>query len=133
MSEQIILTLSDELNEEAQRLATENAQSLEELIVQRLSHLLLPLDIQNELEALAYLSEDTLWTIAREQMPKEIQARADELMSRNNLGLISAEEYAELELLSERADRLILRKAEAAHLLKKQGHNFTQADFKAHD
>lgn len=79
---------------------------------------LLPPDVQAELDALHQLSDDVLWTIAREQMPPDIQARAYELMTKNNRGTISAEETVELDALVERADRLRRRKAEAAAILR---------------
>lgn len=80
----------------------------------------LPPDEQAELDALKHLSDDTLWTIAREQMPDNVQARAHELMDKNSHGEISSEEYTELEKLVERSDRLMVRKAEAAALLRER-------------
>jgi hypothetical protein len=132
MTEPLTITMSDSLREEVERIAEANSQSLESVVLERLQYRILPDDIQSELDALQYLSDDALWTIAREQMPQDKQTRADELMSRNNFGTITDEEYAELEQYVERGDRLMLRKAEVAVLLKKRGFPFTQADFKAH-
>jgi hypothetical protein len=132
MAEPITITIPDNLRQELESLAKAKSKSLESVVLERLQYTL-PADIQSELDALQYLSDDALWTIAREQMPQESQTRADELMTRNNFGTITPGEYAELEQYVERGDRLMLRKAEAAVLLKKRGYPFTQADFKPHE
>jgi len=75
---------------------------------------------------LHHLSDDALWTIAREQMPEDVQARAHALMDKNSPSIMADEEHGELEHLVERGDRLMLRKAEAAALLRKRGYTFTQ-------
>jgi len=87
---------------------------------------LLPPDIQAELDALKKLSDDALWTIAREQMSDDVQTRAHDLMMRNTQGTITDAEYEELQKLVDRGDRLMLRKAEAAGLLRERGYTFTQ-------
>jgi hypothetical protein len=63
-------------------------------------------------------------------MTQTLQERAHELMDKNSLGTINDDEFAELEQVVERGDRLMLRKAEAAVLLKKRGYDFDQQDFK---
>jgi hypothetical protein len=91
---------------------------------------MLPPEEHAELDALNYLSDDALWTIARDQMPDSDQARAHELMERSSRGTINDEEHVELQALVERADRLMVRKAEAATILRSRGHRFTKEDFK---
>lgn len=133
MSDQITLNIPDDLSAHIRQIADENQQSVEEVLIQQLRTLSLSDDIQNELDALKHLSDDALWTIAQEQIPKKIQLRADKLMTRNNQGTVTEKERAELEKLAERADSLILRKAEAASILKKRGYTFTQKDFRLHE
>jgi hypothetical protein len=58
------------------------------------------------------LSDDTLWTIAHEQMQKTLQERMSVLMTRNTRGTITDAENAELTELVERGNRLTLRKAQ---------------------
>jgi hypothetical protein len=58
-------------------------------------------------------------------MPADAQAHAHELMDKNTLGTLTDEEQAELEQLVERADRLMLRKAEASAILREHGYSFT--------
>ncbi|MBZ0302908.1 MAG: hypothetical protein K8J31_24395 [Anaerolineae bacterium] len=135
MTDQIVLTLPEDLSERVRQIAELTAQPVEKILLDHLRTLSgplpsLPSDVQAELDALKNLSDDTLWTIARDQMPEAVQSRAQVLMDRNSTGQISEEDYAELEQLAQRADRLMLRKTEAAALLKQRGYSFSQVDFK---
>lgn len=134
MTDQITLTLSDELSLRARQIAESTAQPVEQVLIEHLKTLspplpTLPPDLQQELNALHNLSDDTLWTIARDQMPDDAQIRAHDLMDKNTRETISDDERAELEKLAERADQLMLRKAEAAAILRSRGYPFNQADF----
>lgn len=127
------LTIPDTVYDRAKRIALETSQAVENVLLHQLEKLeepALPPDQQAELDALRHLSDDALWTIAREQMPEAIEIQAHKLMDKNSLGEITDEEHAELEQLSERADRLMLRKAESASILRERGYNFTQSDYK---
>ena len=88
----------------------------------------LSLNQQAELDALHHLSDDTLWTIVREQLPDDVQQQARDLMTKNNRGELSEDETHQLEAYMERADRLMLRKAETASILQSRGYTVTQAD-----
>jgi hypothetical protein len=132
----IILKVPEDISVRTRQIAATVAQPVEQLLLDHLKTLaaplpVLPLDTQVELNALQYLSDDALWTIAREQMPEDVQARAHALMDKSSRGVMTDEEHAELEQLVERGDRLMLRKAEAAALLRKRGHTFTPKDFQA--
>lgn len=85
----------------------------------------IPADEQKELKALAFLSDDALWTIARERLQSTVQTRLSTLMDKNSDGTITSEEYAELEGLVERGNRLTLRKATAMRYLIGRGHQVT--------
>src|SRR5471030_3123709 len=127
MSDQIILTLPYDISARAKRIAETTSQPVEQVLLDHLRTLSSPLptllpDEQAELDALHYLSDDALWTIAREQMSDDAQIRAHELMDRNSRDFISEGEAAELEKLVVRADRLMLRKAEAASLLRERSY-----------
>jgi hypothetical protein len=136
MTDQIVLTIPEEISARARQIAETTDQPVEQVLLEHLKTLTSPLPIlpaheQAELDALHHLSDDALWTMAREQMPSEVQARADHLMGQSTL---SEAEQTELDALVARADRLMLRKAEAASLLKARGHVFIQTDFKpTHD
>ena len=134
MTDQITLTVPEEISERARQIAETSDQPVEQVLLdylRMLPHALpaLPSDVHNELEALRYLSDDALWTIAREQIADPIQARANMLMDKNSRAIISPDEQAELEGLVDRADRLMLRKAEAGSLLRQRGYVFTSADY----
>lgn len=129
------LTVPEDVYYHAQKIAEETAQPVEQLMIDHLRNLSTPLptlppDEQEELNALKRLSDDTLWTIAREQMPDDAQARMQVLMDKNSLGTITETEFDELSQLVERGNRLMVRKAEAAGLLMERGFHFTQQDFR---
>lgn len=126
------LTIPEEVYSRARRIADETAQPVEQILIDHLKNLpdplpALPPDEQEELNALKHLSDDALWTIAREQMPQDIQDKMQILMDKNSLGTINDAEYAELEKSVERGNRLMVRKAEAAGILMARGHLFTQS------
>ena len=116
------------LYEKAQRLAKQTSQSVDEIICTRLEGALdqpmldLPSDERAELQAMSYLSKDALWTIAREQIPPDVQHIMSQLMEKNSQGTIAAEEFRDLSALVERGQRLTLRKSQAMKLLLDRGY-----------
>jgi hypothetical protein len=136
MTDLIILKVPEDISARARQIAAAMAQPVEQLLLDHLKTLAAPLpvlppDTQVELDALHHLSDDALWTIASAQMPEDAQARAHALLDKNSRGAITDDEHAELEQLVERGDRLMLRKAEAATILRKRGYTFTPKDFQA--
>lgn len=130
------ISIPDALYEKARLLAEQSAQSVDEIIRERLTEafdqaaLDLPVDERAELKAMTYLSDDTLWTIAREQMQPAKQEQMSLLMDKNSLGTITGEEYAELTTLVESGQSLTLRKAEAMKLLLDRGYQIGLEDLK---
>jgi hypothetical protein len=134
MADLIILKVPEDIAARARQIAETVAQPVEQLLLDHLKTLAAPLpvlppDTQAELDALQHLSDDALWTIAREQLPEDVQARAHTLMDKNSRRVMTDEAHVELETLVERGDRLMLRKAQAAAMLRKRGRTFTQKDF----
>lgn len=132
------LTVPEDVYLQARQVAEETAQPVDEVMIAYLRTLsaslpVLPPDEEAELEALQALSDDALWTIAREQMPDAQQRRMQDLMDKNSLGTITAEEYAELEALVERGQRLMMRKSEAAALLTRRGYKVTPKELTARE
>lgn len=130
-----MLAVPEAVYDRAREIAEATSRPVDQVLLDQLKRLSVPLPIlppdeQAELDALRQLSDDTLWTIAREQMPQDIQNRMQILMDRNSLGTITPKEYQELEQYVERGQRLMLRKAEASGILMKRGYKFTQDDFK---
>jgi hypothetical protein len=123
MTDILVLPIPQEIAERAREIAASTEQPVEQVLLEHLKTLAVPLPIlppeeQAELDALQHLSDDALWTMAREQMPSDVEARAHTLMDKNSRATIADAEHAELEKLVERADRLMLRKAEAAAILR---------------
>lgn len=134
-----MIPISDNVYKKAQRVANQLSQPVGDLIQTKLESLLdqpivdLPVDEMAELQVMVYLSDDTLWTIAREQMPPTLQKRLSALMNRNSEGIITSDEHNELSALVERGERLMLRKAEAMKLLLERGYSVTLDDLKPVD
>jgi hypothetical protein len=129
----VTLSIPEYLYDRARRLAEEKALPIEDILVRQLEMTLvelpkLPPDEQAELDALTHLSDDALWTIAREKMEKEQQERMQILMPRNNMGSISSDEHAELTRLVDQGQRLMLRKGKAMALLTERGHQVRLED-----
>lgn len=122
------------LYERARRVAQRTSQQVDEVIRAKLAGALdeplsdLPDDERAELKALAHLSDDALWTIAREQMQKALRERMSALMTKNTRGTITDAEHAELTELVERGNRLTLRKAQAMKYLTERGYQITIDD-----
>jgi len=130
----VTLVVPAEIYDRARRAAEQTTQSVERVLIGYLESAAsdpLPIDEQAELDALAYLSDDALWTIAREQMPAKSQSRMRKLMGLNSQDKLSDADRRELEALVERGQRLTLRKAEAIALLTARGHKITRADLTA--
>lgn len=123
----VTLTVPSHIYERAKQIANRSERSIEDVLVNLLESTLtlpsLPANEQRELDALASLSDDALWTIAREQMTAPKQQRMQELMDGNNKGILTFSEKSELANLVEDGHRLMLRKAQAVVLLKERGHD----------
>jgi hypothetical protein len=81
-----------------------------------------PPEFQSDLAQMDRLSDDELWQIVRLQQSATEVAPYDELLSRNQAGPLTNTERMELQDLRSAADRLMLRKAHAAALLRWRGH-----------
>lgn len=87
-----------------------------------------PAEFQADLAALDRLDDKALWQIARSQQSDAEMDRYEDLLHRNaNEGLTPTEQH-ELAQLRHEADRLMLRKAHAAALLRWRGHQLPPAD-----
>jgi hypothetical protein len=119
------LTVPKDIYIRVSQIAQERSRPVDDVMLDYLRTLAAPLppDEEAELDALKSLSDDALWTIAREQMAADLQQRMQTLMDRNSSGAITADEYSELEALVDRGQRLMLRKSEAAAILTGRGYN----------
>ena len=130
----VTVVIPDYVYTQAAQVSKATSQPIEIVLRQRLEQAFtdprsrLPLDEQAELDALKFLSDEALWTIAREQMPRQQQDRMQTLMDRNNMGTLATGELEELTELVEQGQRLTLRKAQAADLLMDRGYRVTAKD-----
>lgn len=130
------MTIPDGLYEKAKRVAQQTSRPVDEILTAWLEvasaepTIDLPVDERAELKAMMYLADDTLWMIAREQLPVAIQARMSALLSKNTHGTISESEYADLTDLVERGNQLTLRKAQAMKYLTDRGFSIRLDDLK---
>lgn len=133
------ISIPDNLYEKARLVAQLTSRQVDDVIRTRLEDAFeepfidLPDDEEAELKALAYLSDDALWTIAREQMQPPLQERISELLGKNQAGTITDTEYAELKELVERGDKLTLRKSQAMRHLAERGHSISLDDLEPAD
>lgn len=129
----ITLKVPEHIYERAQQVAETTDQPLEAVFLHELEIAFLSQLSPNEeaeLASLKNLSDDALWTIAREQMAAPLQTRMQKLMDKNSRGTITPDEYKELEDLVDRGQRLMLRKSEAAALLTQRGYKITRQTLK---
>ena len=127
----VTLPVPADVYDRASHIAAVTSQSIEAVLLQQLQNAFadslpeLPPDEQRELEALTQLSDEALWTIAREQMTEERQTRMQTLMNTNAQGRLDKVQRSELEALVEQGQRLSVRKAKAAALLTERGYTIT--------
>jgi hypothetical protein len=128
----VTLPVPEEIYDRARQVAAGTAQSVEAVLLQQLQAAFmaplppLPPDEQRELEALASLSDEALWTLARAQMAQDKQARLQVLMDANSQGSLAEAQRIELEILVAQGQRLGVRKAQAAALLTERGYRVTR-------
>lgn len=132
-----LISIPDDLYQRARQVAEQTSRPVEEVIRARLqvafeeSAAELPAGEREELKALAHLFDDTLWTIAREQLQPALQDRLSALLARNSQGTITPDERDELAELVDRGDRLTLRKSQALRYLSERGHTIRLEDLQA--
>jgi hypothetical protein len=135
----ITLPVPDYIYDCARRIAEGTSQSIEAVLLQQLKDAFaeplpaLAPEEQRELGALTFLSDDALWTIAREHMPEERQARLQALMAANFHRTLDDVQGTELAALVSQGQRLSVRKAQAAVLLTERGHRVTLEALSATD
>jgi hypothetical protein len=126
MPQTITLTLPDNVLQPVQRVAQATKQSVEELLVTALHAALptlegLPPDVMQHLVALESLDDEALWRVMLETVPPDQQHRLHDLLLRNQAGVLTASEHAQLAVLQQQADLVMVRKARAAVLLRFRG------------
>ena len=120
---QITLAIQDNLYNHVHRLARAASKPVEKVLMTAI-HTSLPsldADMVRYLTDLENRDTDELREVLSETVPREQQKMMESLLHRNQLGIISQAENRQLTSLQQAADRVMLRKARAAVLLRFRG------------
>ncbi len=124
----VTLTLPKAIYERARETAHIADRPLEEVLVQSIILSLPPLEkdipssLRVELAALSLLSDAELWTVARSTMDSEQQTHLETLAEAQKHRSLTPVEQSALARLVDKAERVMLRKAEAYRLLARRGY-----------
>lgn len=126
MSRTITLTLPDTLYAPIARIAQSREESVEIVLLNALQASLpsvdsLPAALRNELIYLETLDNHQLRLVLLELVPKEDQEAIEVLLLKNQAEGLDGDEQVILDSLQAEADKVMLRKARAAILLRFRG------------
>ena len=124
-------TVTIQLPENLYRRLVDNARATQRSLEEVMLHALrvgspptwedTPAEFQADLAALDSLDDDALWEIARSRLSDAEMERYDALLEKSKRGILDDAERLELNRLRDEADRFMLRKAQAAVLLRWRG------------
>ncbi|NET55915.1 MAG: hypothetical protein F6K47_07015 [Symploca sp. SIO2E6] len=127
MSETITLQVPETIYQRLADTARATNRPLEDILLQVLEvgsppqWTDVPEAFQKDLAALDSLENDALWQIAYSQMSDNIPVQLDALLEPQHSHPLTADEQKTLENLQTEADRFMLRKAQAAAILRWRG------------
>jgi len=136
MSHAITLTLPDLLFEPVQRIARATNQPVEAVLVKALQVSLpsldgLSSDLLEALDGLEDMDNTVLERVMREHVGTDAQDELAELFDKLQAGQASRSEVARIDELRREADRVMLRKARAAVILRFRGERIpTEAELR---
>ena len=127
MAQTVTLELPHTIYLPAKRMAEATDRRLEDLLVSALQVSLpsldgLPPELVERLVELENLDDESLSQVMLSKVPAVQQRELDRLLRKNQAGTLTGQECQELERLQREADRVMLRKARAAVLLRFRGH-----------
>jgi hypothetical protein len=127
-AQQVILHVPDTLYQCASSAAALSNQPVEQFMVGALANGIglladLPDEILDDMAALVLLNDAALWRVARETVAPDRYARLDELLSEKSRRTLTSVEQAELDALMNEYEHVVLRRAQAAVLLKQRGYD----------
>ena len=118
--------------EKLQATARQQQRSVSEVVHDLILHALpehslpeLPQDMKDELANFANLSNDVLWLLARSTLTKTQQQELAFLNNEAQQRSLTEEEQARQQVLTDKYDRVLLRRAEAARLLQLRGYDLS--------
>jgi len=127
MAQTVTLELPQTIYLPARRMAEVTNRSLEDLLVSALKASLPPLDglpseLVEDLVELESLDDESLRQVMVSKVPTAQQRELDRLLRKNQAGTLTKQERQKLDRFQREADRVMLRKARAAVLLRFRGH-----------
>jgi hypothetical protein len=132
MTETVTLQIPEALYQRLAIAAEATQRSLEDIILQALqigsppTWKDVPEEFQTDLASLDRLDDDSLWQIARSQKTQLEMERYESLLSKQQNTTLTDPERLELDNLRKDSDRFMLRKSQAAAILKWRGHNVSR-------
>jgi len=123
---QITLAIPDNLYNHVHRMAQASRKPVEKILLTALHTSLpslegLPADMIRYLTDLESRDTHELGEVLSETVPREQQVMMESFLHRNQLGILTGPEKEHLASLQQAADRIMLRKARAAVLLRFRG------------
>lgn len=127
MAQTVTLELPQTIYLPVKRMAEVTNRSLEDLLVCALKASLPPLDglpseLVEDLVGLESLDDESLRQVMVSKVSTAQQRELDRLLHKNQAGTLTEQERQKLDRLQREADRVMLRKARAAVLLRFRGH-----------
>jgi hypothetical protein len=124
----VTIHLPEAFYERMQRAAQMQQRSLEKFLLDAAitgTPLLddLPLELTDEMAALALVNDAGLWRVARQTLSSEKQEQLDTLLQKRGRGELRPEEQPVLDELLSEYEHVILARAHAAVLLKQRGYD----------
>lgn len=130
--ESITIHLSESVYQRVKQTADIMSLSLETVIAEAVSLLLpsleqdMPSTWRQDLASLALLSDAQLWKVAHQQMDAAQQLQLEQLAEMQKQRPLSPASQSELDELMQKAQHVMLSKAEASRLLAQRGHQVFQ-------
>ena len=133
MTRPVTVDLPDSLVQELETKARRERRSISEMVrdlVLQSWHAtpILPEDVETELAAFTNLSDDALWILARSTLTQAEQEKLAHLNYEAKRRSLTEEEEAQRQALLDTFDRTMVRRAQAALLLKSRGYDLTDPD-----
>ncbi len=126
MPQTLTLTLPDNIYQPVDRVARAINKPVEAVLVDAIRSSLPPLDglpddLAEEITELENMDNDSLRHALYETVPADQQERLESLLQKNRTVVLSNADKKQLDALQKSADRVMLRKARAAVLLRFRG------------
>jgi hypothetical protein len=130
VTQPVTIHLSKPMYQRLTRGAALSRQPVEQFLVSALASGLALLDdlpevLVADMAGLALLNDGALWRVAKETLSADQQERLDELLAEKSRRALTNLEGHEIDQLMAAYERTVLRRAQAAVLLKERGYDLT--------